>query len=531
MKAQALALTVLVLVAAFACGGAPPQIVDYSPQRGARDVSTAEPIQITFDHDVDKASVESRLSLVPKAPGGTVQWLSGRRLTYEHRTLSPATTYEVVLDAGYRDPAGNVYSLRHHWSFVTEGPPSFALSTPSDGATDIDPADYLTVDFTRPMNETSLRGAITFSPTTVFNVRLDPTDSRRAIVAPDALLVPNTKYELMVSTSALDSDGNQLDRARVVNFTTGLVRPLHGWIAFVTEDATGASGGLWMVNTSDFPRQLLDVSSVLAYSWSPEGDRLIFASDSGAWSSFIPGVGIQPLGFTASWAAALASGLGYVYLDSSGALHRMVEDSSSSVIAVSVTEAAVSADGRRIAFAQPQQDGTTRIWGYDASLRSRYVLASDSTEVSALSWAPSGSRIAYLRRETTGLSLRVRSLTGAAATTTVATGDLGPPSWLRDSNHVLFAATVQSPAGPLRKAFLVNVATPPAALTVGLGLPADPAVSVSDPVPSPDGHQIAFLSGNQLWLMNADGTRPTPLTRYDVGGFPYSCRMPAWTRA
>jgi hypothetical protein len=54
---------------------------------------------------------------------------------------------------------------------------------------------------------------------------------------------------------------------------------------------------------------------------------------------------------------------------------------------------------------------------------------------------------------------------------------------------------------------------------------------VASPVPSPDGHQIAFLSGDQVWLMNADGTRPTPLTKQDAASFPYSCRALAWTRS
>ena len=107
---------------------------------------------------------------------------------------------------------------------------------------------------------------------------------------------------------------------------------------------------------------------------------------------------------------------------------------------------------------------------------------------------------------------------------------LGAPAWLRDSTHVLVAATVQAPTGPVRKAFLINVAAPPSSLTLNLGLPADPTLDVSDPVPSPDGHQIAFLSGNQIWLMNADGTRPVALTREDPGSFPYSCRAVAWTR-
>jgi hypothetical protein len=530
MRLRALLVGVLVLAGGFACGGAPPQIVDYSPHRGAQGVSTDAPIQISFDHDVDEASVASRLHLVPDSRG-TITWLSPRALEYQHGVLAPSTTYEVVLDAGYRDPAGNVYSLRHHWSFATEPPPSVAGASPADGATGVDPADYLAVDFTRAMNAASLRSAITFTPAVQFSLRLDPNDSRRAIVAPNALLQPGTTYRLLVTTGALDADGNQLDLVRTIQFTTGAVQPLHSWIAFGTDSAAGGSGGLWIVNESGFPRQILDVNTLSAFSWSPEGDRLVFEGDGGAWASFSPGEGSRPLGFNGSWAAALASGLGYVYLDSAGTLHRQLGDGSNYVIATEVGDAAVSPAGDRIAFAQSQPDGSARIWGYDMGLRSRYLLASETTEVTSLSWAPAGNRIAYLRLDAGQTVLRVRSLTGSATTTTVAGGDLGAPAWLRDSTHVLLAATVQSPTGPIRKAFLINVAAPPPALTLSLGLPADPSIDVGDPVPSPDGHQIAFISANQIWLMNADGTRPVPLTQFDPESFPYSCLIPAWSKA
>ena len=82
------AALVLVLLAGLpACGGAPAQIVDYAPLRGAHEVPTVAPIQITFDHDVDQDSVTSRLHLVP-ATSGRVKWLSGRQLAYEHDKLA-----------------------------------------------------------------------------------------------------------------------------------------------------------------------------------------------------------------------------------------------------------------------------------------------------------------------------------------------------------------------------------------------------------------------------------------------------------
>lgn len=516
---------------AIACGGTPAQIVDYAPLRGARDVPTVDPIQITFDHDVDQASVTSRLHLVP-ATNGHVKWLSGRKLQYDHDTLATSTTYEVVLEAGYSDAGGNVYELRHHWSFDTEAAPTFASSTPSTGDTGVDPAEYMAVTFSRAMLESSLKNAMVFTPDVRFSVRLDPTDNKRAIVAPDSLLQANTSYQLLVTQIAQDVDNNHLDHVRSIAFTTGPVRPLRHWVAFAAQNPTATSGGLWIVNESGFPRQLLHAIPIKSFSWSPDGASLLYETDEG-WFTFGPGESSQALGFTtATWAAALGSGLGYVYMDSLGSLYRAPQSGADYVIGTDVKSVAVNPSGERLAFAEQQTDGTTRIWGYDVGLRSRYALATDSGTVSDLSWAPSGTRFAYLRVDGGTTTLRVRSLNGSAAVATVVSGELSEATWLRDSDHMVLAAAVIGTTGPVSKAFVVNVASPPSALTLALGLPAgeQALVDVSNPVPSPDGHQIAFLSGDQIWLMNADGTRPTALTRFDPETFPYSCLMPAWTR-
>ena len=530
MKPWAVTIALVIgLVGAVACGGAPAQIVDYSPLRSAKDVSTLAPVQITFDHDVDRASVDARLHLVP-AVSGTINWKNGHQLEYQHEKLEAGVTYEVVLEAGYSDLAGNVYQLRHHWSFDTELPPRFAGSTPSDGDSGIDPADYVSLTFSRAMLGSSLASAIVFSPEVRFGVRVDPSDSRRVIVAPDSLLQPNTMYRMLVTPIAKDADGNELERVGAITFRTGAARPLHHWVAFAAEDTSGTSGGLWIVNEAGIPRQLLESSAVSAYSWSPDGERLVFETASG-WATFAPGEGVQSLGFSAVWAAALAPGLGYVYLDSAGSLYRAPQSGADYIIGALVKSVAISPSGERLVFAQDQVDGTSRIWGYDVGLRSRYALASELTSVSDLSWAPNGNRIAYLRHDVGTVTLRVRNLTGSAALISVIHGDISAPAWLHDSDHMVMAAYVTAEAGPVSKAFVINIASPPSSLTIALGLPALPDVlDVSDAVPSPDGHQIAFISGNQVWLMNADGTRPTPLTRFDPETFPYSCLMPAWTR-
>ena len=530
MKLVTFVLASLVLAGLSACGGNPPQIVDYSPVRGAVDVSTAAPIRITFDHDVDQQSIAARLHLQP-ATSGNLVWLNPRQLAYQHPTLAPSSTYEVVLEAGYKDPAGNTAVLRHHWSFVTEGPPAFAGSAPANGENGVDPAAYLTVDFTRDMNATSLQRAISISPPVPFSVRLNSTDGRRAIIAPATLLEPSTAYTIMVTSTALDADGNRLSADQSIAFTTGPIRPLHNWVAFATANADGTSGPLWLVNESGFPRKLYDGSSVRSFSWSPEGDTLLLQSDGGTWSVLTPGQDSKPLGFKASWAAALGSGMGYVFIDDGGALHRISSTGVDTVISGAVTQATVSPDGARLAFVDvgPQ---SSIIWGYDVGLQARYELAVENGQISDATWSPAGNRIAYLRHDIGLTTLKVRNLTGAAATNVIATaGDIGAPAWLPDSVHLVFAAGVPTTTGTLRKAFVVSALAPPTALTSALGLPADPNIAVANPVPSPDGHQIAFVEGSQVWLMNGDGTRPTPLTTFDPALFPYSCRTPAWTRA
>ena len=525
----AVALLSLVLVGLVACGQSPPQIVDYAPLRGAVDVSTAAPIHITFDHDVNMASVESRLHLVP-ATNGTVHWVSSRQLTYEHPTLTPSTTYQVVLEGGYADVAGNTYVLRHHWSFVTEGSPSLAASTPLNGEGGVDPVAYLTLSFTREMNAASLPGAITITPTAPFSVRTDPADGRRAIIAPAALLEPSATYTISVSTAAVDADGNQLDRDQSIVFNTGAIRPLRHWVAFTTQGSANGQGSLWIVNESGFPRQLFGSAGVQSFSWSPEGDRILVEGDHESWSVFTPGQDPLQLGFRGPWAAALASGMGYAYIDDKGDLHRLSAAGSDVVIAGAVAQAAVAPGGARLAFIDVGAQSSV-IWGYDVGLNAQYQLAQEAAPIADLAWAPAGNRIGYLRQDIGTMSLRVRNLTGAAETVTVASGDLGSPAWLPDSTHIVFAAATATASGAVHKAFVVNVIAPPAALTPALGLPSDPTIDVANPVPSPDGHQLAFVSADQVWLMNGDGTRPTPLTRFDSESFPYSCRMAAWTRA
>src|SRR3989475_12957281 len=109
------------------------------------------------------------------------------QLIYNPVTLLPITNYEVIRDAGYRAPAGNTYTLRHHWSFVTEGPPGLPSSKPARRETGGDPSAYLSLQFSRGMEPAHLKSAISLPPSAPFDVKLDPTDMRRPSIAPSQL--------------------------------------------------------------------------------------------------------------------------------------------------------------------------------------------------------------------------------------------------------------------------------------------------------------------------------------------------------
>ena len=534
MRAVGSAVSALIALGLVtACGTDPPQIVDYSPQRGTTDVSTSLPIRISFDRDVDPSSVEGRLHTDPSSNGHIV-WLNNRSLSYVHQPLMPSTVYQAILEPGYKATTGDVYQLRHHWQFTTEGPPSMSGSVPALGERGVDPSAYVVVSFTRDMDQASVASATSIVPETPFSVRLDPNDHRHVIVAPNSLLLPSSEYKVTVTTQALDIDGNHIDRAQAFNFTTGAVRPLRHWVAFIADNGTGTSSAVWIVDESRFPRELFNDALVLSFNWSPEGERLMLHRNDGGWTVLTVGGRATQLEFNATWAAALAPGLGYVYLNSSGTLRRLGLDGTDEEVARGVSEAEVSPGGNRISFVVPTAL-TSEIWRYDVGLHASYRLTSDAGVLTNLVWAKNGNRIAYLLNDGVGSRLRVLTLGSTLTKTTVASGDLGPPAWLPDSNHLVFSAPVETPAGTIHKAFLISVTSPPSALTQSLGLPAVNTVDVVNPVPSPDGHQIAFVNQagdhTEIWLMNADGTDPARLTRFDASEFPYASMSPAWTRA
>jgi Tol biopolymer transport system component len=293
---------------------------------------------------------------------------------------------------------------------------------------------------------------------------------------------------------------------------------------------------VWIVNENRFPRRLVG-TPVSAFTWSPDGSRLLLRSPSGAWADTALDGSARQLPMHGSWADYLAPGLGYAFLDQ-GSLQVLRPDGVVVPIANGVSEAAVAPGGGRLAFVVRASAGDDRAYeidGYDVELRSRYPYQHEPDRIDGLAWAPDGQALAYRvdPGDATHRQIKVRSLKDGSLVK-VTTGQVSAPSWQADRQHVFFTAVADTAQGPLTKAFRLPIADAgPKGLGAAPAMPTGTGVEVSSLSPSADGHQLAFVSAESgrpgVWLMNADGTGLTQLTDADFGQLPVGVQSIAWT--
>jgi hypothetical protein len=443
----------------------------------------------------------------------------------------------VILQPGYRDAQGSANSFRHSWTFRTEAPPTLADSTPGGGDRGVDPAAYISLTFSRAMDAGTLAGAVGLTPSAPFAIHQDAADPRHVVLAPQSLLQPRTGYQVTIGQDARDVDGNRLGSAAAVSFNTGNVRPLRHWISFVAESSAGSGGaGLWAVDDNRVPRQLIS-SPISTFAWSADGSRLLLRGADGTWSDQPLDGAPTRLPISGEWADFLAQGRGYAFLDR-GTLQVLQPDGTRLTVATGVTAAAVAPGGERIAFVTHDPSGAeraTEIDAYDTDLRTRYRLQTEPEPIDGLSWSSDSQSLAYRlgAADPTRRQIVVRSLHDGN-TTTVATGDVSAPVWEADRQHVAFTAAVPAAGGVVTKAFRFAVGDGGRhVLSAAAGMPSVQGVEVDQLSPSPDGHQLAFVStaGDRqgVWSMNVDGTGLTQLTDPDPTRFSYSCRNVVWT--
>jgi hypothetical protein len=190
-------------------------VLGRTPARG-EELAPAGAIELVFDRPMDKASVQTALSLAPGV-AGNVEWPDARTVRFRPaQPLARATLYDVVLGQGARATDGAQLDGAYQFRFATAGFLEVGQTIPADGAPDVQAGSTITVLFNRPVVPlTTVSGGTPAPPSPVtFDPPIPGTGEwlNTAIYSftPAAPLAGGTTYTGRIAAGLSDTEGNPL---------------------------------------------------------------------------------------------------------------------------------------------------------------------------------------------------------------------------------------------------------------------------------------------------------------------------------
>jgi hypothetical protein len=237
LPVAAVAILAVILYNATLVDRRPPSVTHVALSAPAGDPhkgQTLTAIDVEFSEPVRTASVETRFTITPHVPGA-VRWDGQRTLIFTpSQRLPAATAFQIAIDAGFEDLAGNAATAAMEpWSFETAGPPAVSAFAPEGLAVPVDTTVQVTFD--RLMATSAVEQAITIAPRTAYHASW----SQQVLTLTfDAPLAFGTTYTVTVGTGATDTDGSHM----AVPFSSRFSTVAAGLSVLSTAPADGVSG-------------------------------------------------------------------------------------------------------------------------------------------------------------------------------------------------------------------------------------------------------------------------------------------------
>ena len=200
-----------------------PAVTGVTPHDGATFVEPDDPITVTFNQPMDRASVEAGVALRAvggEAIPGSFEWdEDGTVATFTpDEPLELLTLYDVTIYAGLGSVSGGMTRSERTALFTTIGLPELVSTYPEDGATEVTPYS-VELHYNNPMDVESFEERVSIS-----GIDAEDIEVYSSSWSPDTISVYfdyeySTEYTIRVAEGARDRGGRPLP-AYEFSFTT-----------------------------------------------------------------------------------------------------------------------------------------------------------------------------------------------------------------------------------------------------------------------------------------------------------------------
>lgn len=276
----AVALGVLLYVASTIDRRAPAvatiSLTQPLPDEPTRALITTS-IEVDFSEPIDPETATDVLRIRPRVDGA-ISWSGSRMLFTPAAPLEPNTSYEVEVEPGARDRAGNpMTDLPPAFAFETAGPPSVVETVPEAGSDEVGLEAPIRLTFSTLMDTASVEAALRLRPAFPHELRWS---GRVLEIVPSRPLEADRDYAVDIGGGAIDVAGLPLDDPFALEFRTvaaglepALIVPADGsdGIATTTPIVVRFDGPIDPDSASD--RAVLSVTPEVAGSLDVVDDR------------------------------------------------------------------------------------------------------------------------------------------------------------------------------------------------------------------------------------------------------------------
>jgi hypothetical protein len=208
----------------------PPQVLAVQPGDAETGVWLDRAIRVEFNQPMERESAQTAFSLADEAGSrlqGVFDWPAASTLVFTPtQLLRRDAQYTAQIAAGAQAIGGGLPTQADFaWSFRTVPPLRVIRTSPSDGATGVEPYSALEIHFSAPVDEKTLWPNVfatpPVSPTSVYTYY--SSYDNRYVYAFSA--GPSSLFEVTIKADVADPWGGALGSDRVVRFETRALDP------------------------------------------------------------------------------------------------------------------------------------------------------------------------------------------------------------------------------------------------------------------------------------------------------------------